>query len=145
MREKNWGRIEDIEILDASALAPKITKRNIFGPDAFWEDYVMRHFILPEGEAIPYHTHEWDHLALSLGGHGEVEVEGEHYDLQEGNWARVPADKEHSFRNIGKGEFTFLCIVPTGGDPHAKKFAMRAERKRRKESEAQKGSVCNAK
>ena len=50
MREKNWGRIEDIEILDASALAPKITKRNIFGPDAFWEDFVMRHFILPEGE-----------------------------------------------------------------------------------------------
>lgn len=121
MREENWGRIIDLETLDASALAPGVTKRNIFGPDAFWDDYVMRHFILPEGAAIPPHAHAWDHLALTLGGHGEVEVDGESYDLPEGNWARVPAGSKHSFRNIGKGDFTFLCIVPTEGDPHSKK------------------------
>ena len=135
MREKNWGQITDIETLDASALAPKIIKRNIYGPDAFWDDYCMRHFILPEGNAIPMHTHDWDHLALGLGGHGEVEVEGEHYDMPEGSWARVPAGKEHSFKNIGKGDFTFICIVPSHGDPHAKKVSMRAERKRKKEQE----------
>jgi mannose-6-phosphate isomerase-like protein (cupin superfamily) len=133
MREKNWGRITDLNALDASALAPDVTKRNIFGPDAFWDDYVMRHFILPEGAAIPRHSHEWDHLALSLGGHGEVEVEGEFYDLENGNWARVPGGTEHSFRNAGKGDFTFICIVPTRGDPHAKKTSMREERRRKKE------------
>ena len=137
MREENWGRIVDLETLDASALAPGVTKRNIFGPDAFWDDYVMRHFILPEGAAIPPHEHGWDHLALTLGGHGEVLVDGEKYDLPEGNWARVPAGSNHSFRNIGKGDFTFLCIVPTAGDPHAKKISMRAERKKKKEQEAE--------
>ena len=121
MREENWGRIVDLETLDASALAPGVTKRNIFGPDAFWDDSVMRHFILPEGAAIPPHAHGWDHLALTLGGQGEVEVDGEKYDLPMGNWARVPAGSKHSFRNIGSGDFTFLCIVPTEGDPHAVK------------------------
>ena len=135
LREKNWGRIVDIDTLDASALAPSVTKRNIFGPDAFWDDYVMRHFVLPKGASIPWHAHEWDHLVLSLGGHGEVEVEGERYDLANGNWARVPGGAEHQFRNIGDEDFAFICIVPTRGDPHAKKVSMRAERKRRKEEE----------
>jgi quercetin dioxygenase-like cupin family protein len=135
MRKENWGRIVDLETLDASALAAGVTKRNIFGPDAFWDNYVMRHFIVPEGCDIPIHSHDWDHLALSLGGHGEVEVEGDHYDLANGNWARVPGGAAHSFRNIGDGDFTFLCIVPTRGDPHAKKFSMREERRKKKESE----------
>ncbi|MDR3353421.1 MAG: cupin domain-containing protein, partial [Synergistaceae bacterium] len=82
------------------------------------------------------HSHEWDHLALSLGGHGEVDVEGERYDLDVNSWARVPGGKTHVFRNSGKGDFTFICIVPTHGDPHAKKTAMRAERIRRKSAEA---------
>lgn len=129
MREKNWGRIVDLETLNASALAPCVTKRNIFGPDAFWDDYVMRHFILPAGNAIPPHTHDWDHLVLSLAGHGEVSVEDETYDLEAGNWARVPGGKEHQFRNVGDGDFAFICIVPTHGDPHAKKVSMRAKRK----------------
>lgn len=138
MREKNWGRIEDLEVLDASALAPSVTKRNIFGPDAFWDTFVMRHFILPEGASIPIHAHDWDHLVLSLGGHGDVYVEGEEpYDLPEGSWARVPAGSTHSFRNVGKGDFTFLCIVPTHGDPHAKKYSMREERRKRKEQGAE--------
>ena len=118
MREKNWGKVSDLETFEA--LAPGIQKRNVFGPDTGWNDYVMRHFILPKGIAIPPHRHDWDHLALSLEGHGEVVVEGEHCDIEKGNWVRVPAGKEHSFRNIGDGEFTFLCIVPTHGDPHAK-------------------------
>ncbi|MDR0616140.1 MAG: cupin domain-containing protein [Synergistaceae bacterium] len=133
MSETNWGRIADIGTLDASALAPDITKRNIFGPGSFWDDYVMRHFIVPEGSEVPMHAHEWDHLTLSLGGHGEVEVDGEHYDLENGNWARVPGGTEHSFRNIGHGDFTFICIVPVRGDPHAKKISMRAIRKKKKE------------
>jgi quercetin dioxygenase-like cupin family protein len=136
MRKGNWGKIEDIEVLDASALAPGVVKRNIFGAGAFWDDYVMRHFILPEGQSIPGHSHEWDHLLVSLGGHGEVEVDGDHYDLECGNWARVPGDTPHIFRNIGKGDFAFLCIVPTRGDPHAKKISMRENRRRRKTGES---------
>lgn len=130
---KNWGKIEELETLNASALAPDVTKRNIFGPGCFWNDWVMRHFIIPPGCSIPIHAHEWDHLALSLAGHGVVAVKGEEdYDMEQGNWARVPAGLEHSFKNIGDEPFVFICIVPTHGDPHAKKASMRDERAKRK-------------
>ena len=135
MSEKNWGRILDIETLDASSLAPRIAKRNVFGPHNGWDDYVLRHFILPEGDAIPMHEHEWDHLIISLSGHGKVNVDGEDWDLDAGNWTRVPGGTLHQYSNIGKGDWTFLCIVPTHGDPHAKKFSMREERRKRKEAE----------
>lgn len=45
MDEKNWGKVTDLEILDASSLAANVTKRNVFGPGNGWDDYVMRHFI----------------------------------------------------------------------------------------------------
>ena len=134
MKGKNWGRIIDIETLDASALAPGVIKRNVFWTENGWDDFCARHFILPEGQAIPTHSHGWDHLVLSLGGHGEVDVEGDRYDLESGNWARVPGGMTHTFRNIGEGDFTFVCIVPTDGDPHAKKNKMRADRSKRKET-----------
>ncbi|MDR1965730.1 MAG: cupin domain-containing protein [Synergistaceae bacterium] len=136
MGEKNWGKISDIEVLDASALAPGVVKRNVFWAENGWDEFCARHFILPEGESIPAHEHEWDHLLISLGGHGEVEVGGERYDLENGNWARVPGGSRHIFRNIGSGDFTFLCIVPTRGDPHAKKYQMRSERKNKKDAVA---------
>ena len=125
MNDKDWGKIADIETLDASALAPGVIKRNVFWTKNGWDDYCARHFILPEGQSIPPHSHDWDHLVISLGGHGEVEVDGENYDLESGNWARVRGGSNHIFRNIGEGDFAFICIVPTDGDPHAKKFSTR--------------------
>jgi mannose-6-phosphate isomerase-like protein (cupin superfamily) len=137
--KKNWGKIDDIKVLNASALAPRIIKRNIFDPGSFWDGWALRHFILPAGDAIPAHVHEWDHLSICLSGHGAVEVEGEpDYDLDKGNWARVPGPKLHSFKNIGEEPFEFICIVPAHGDPHAKKIAMRKERAERKAREAAK-------
>ncbi|MDR1471639.1 MAG: cupin domain-containing protein [Synergistaceae bacterium] len=132
MSKANWGRLEDIETLDASALAPGVVKRNVFWTKNGWDDYCARYFILPEGESIPEHSHDWDHFLISIGGHGEVDAEGDHYDLPQGSWARVPRGVRHIFRNIGDGDFSFICIVPTHGDPHAKKFQMRAERKNKK-------------
>ena len=134
MSEKNWGKILDIETQDASAVSPNIVKRTVFGPEnGFWDDYVLRHFILPEGNSVPPHTHDWDHLIISIGGHGNVVVDGEPWDLEQGNWTCVPGGTVHAYNNVGKGDFVFLCIVPVCGDPQAKKFAMRRERKAKKE------------
>jgi len=123
----NWGRIADIKTLDASSLAPGVIKRNVFWVENGWDDYCARHFILPEGQSIAPHSHEWNHLVLSLGGRGEAEVEGETWALDAGNWAIVPSGATHSFRNVGEGDFAFICIVPTHADPHAKKYKKRAD------------------
>ena len=110
---KNYGSIYDLPLQNASALAPEIEKRTVYGPEGgVWKDYVMRHFILPPHRGIPAHVHDWDHLMFTLSGDGVVEVEEE---------PDIPLE--------------FFCIVPTCGDPHAKKYAMRAERAARKEAE----------
>lgn len=131
--EKNFGSIYDLPVQNASALAPNIEKRTVYGPGGrFWNDYVMRHFILPPHNIIPEHSHEWDHLMFTLSGDGIVEVEGEPYEMKKGYWTRVPGGKKHIYNNTGDEPLEFFCIVPVRGDPHAKKIVMRAERAERK-------------
>ena len=63
---KNYGSIYDLPLQNASALAPEIEKRTVYGPEGgVWKDYVMRHFILPPHRGIPAHVHDWDHLATA--------------------------------------------------------------------------------
>lgn len=130
--EKNYGSIYDLPLQNASALAPDIQKRTLYGPENFWKDYVMRHFILPAHKSIPAHVHDWDHLMFTISGDGFVDVEGERYDMKTGYWTRIPGGKVHEYQNHADIPLEFFCIVPTNGDPHAKKFSMRTERAQRK-------------
>ena len=127
-REQNFGSIYDLPLQNASALAPDIQKRTVYGPGRFWDDFVMRHFILPAHKSIPAHKHEWDHLMFTLSGDGYVDVEGDRYEMKTGFWTRIPGDKTHEYHNDADIPLEFFCIVPTRGDPHAKKTSMRAER-----------------
>ena len=141
--EKNYGSIYDLPLQNASALAPDIQKRTIYGPERFWKDYVMRHFILPPHKTIPAHVHDWDHLMFTLSGDGVVEVEEEKgrrvsYQMKTGYWTRVPGGLVHEYKNDAETPLEFFCIVPTCGDPHAKKYAMREERAKRREEERKK-------
>ena len=132
-QEKNFGSIYDVPLQNASALAPEIEKRTVYGPgDRFWKGWVMRHFILPAHKSIPEHSHDWDHLMYTVSGDGYVEVEGERYDMKTGYWTRIPGGKKHVYHNDAEIPLEFFCIVPTHGDPHAKKTSMRAERAAKK-------------
>ena len=80
------------------------------------------------------------HLMFTLSGDGVVEVEEEPgkrtpYLMKTGYWTRVPGGLVHGYKNDADIPLEFFCIVPTCGDPHAKKYAMRAERAARKEAE----------
>ena len=92
----------------------------------------MRHFKLPAHELIPEHSHEWDHLMYTISGDGYVEVEGERYDMKTGYWTRIPGGMKHVYHNDADMPLEFFCIVPTHGDPHAKKTSMRADRAAKK-------------
>lgn len=132
---KQAGLLDELPLYNASDLSPRVIKRVVFGPGQFWDDWVMRYFILPPGESIPPHRHDWDHLVIGLRGHGHLVVEGKTWDLPPQSWGHVPANAEHVFANAGDEDFAFLCIVPTRGDPHMKMKAMRMERTRRKEGQ----------
>ena len=133
-KEKNFGSIYELPLQNASALAPDIQKRTVYGPENFWKDYVMRHFILPPHKSIPKHSHEWDHLMFTLSGDGYVDVEGERYEMKTGYWTRIPGNLEHEYHNPADVPLEFFCIVPTRGDPQAKMFSMRQDRAERKKA-----------
>lgn len=129
--EVHTGPLDALPLLDASALAPGILKRIVFGPGRFWQDWVMRYFVLPPGQKVPSHAHDWDHLAVALQGDGRLVVNGEAHQFSQGHWGHVPAGASHAFENAGNEPFAFLCIVPTSGDPHAKRAQHRLARKNR--------------
>jgi len=109
------GRLEDLPVIPAPDHGGT-EKRVVFGPDKFWDDYVMRHFSIEVGAKSPFHAHDWPHYVVILEGSAKAMIMGKTWDLSAGSWAYVPQDTEHFFENVGKTGLKFLCIVPKKGD-----------------------------
>lgn len=93
-----------------------VLKKVLISPKEGWEGYVMRVFELDEGGYSPKHTHPWPHISYILKGEGILHLDGKDYEVEEGSYAYVPADKIHTFLNRGEGKLSFICIVPEEGD-----------------------------
>lgn len=137
------GKLEDLELYDASSLAPEVTKRIVYGPGRFWDEYTMRHLSLPPGTVIPEHVHDWPHYMISLSGTGYMTIEDKRWEMPPMGWAHVPGGLLHGYENPGPEPFVFLCIVPTEGDPHMKLKRFRMEREKKKKGEV--GQVTRGK
>lgn len=81
-----------------------------------WQGWAMRIFTLGEEGHTPRHTHEWPHINYIVKGKGTLFMDGEEKVVQAGDAAYVPAGELHQFRNAGKEDFAFMCIVPEEGD-----------------------------
>lgn len=128
MRENNIpyaGLLKDLPVKAARAVNSGAEKRIVFGPGRFFDDYVVRSFTLPSGEAVPTNSHDWPHYIITLCGHGEAVIGGQTCDLPAQSWAHVPEGVSHSYRNRGAESWTFLCIVPWRGDPHGRRTRYR--------------------
>ncbi|MCF7935484.1 MAG: cupin domain-containing protein [Synergistales bacterium] len=124
------GRIADLPLKDSQSLGGGTEKRIVFGPDRFFEDYVVRFFTLPPRAHIDTHGHHWPHYLISLHGHGQVVIDGEPRDLPADSWAHVPPHAPHAYDNLGDDPWSFLCIVPCEGDPHGKMARYRVDKRR---------------
>ncbi len=115
--EKFGGTLADLQECDNSAFVNNSTKTVIFGPDHFWEDYVMRCFRLQPRAAGSKHIHPWPHRIFVHSGEGVFEIDGTEYAMSPGSWIYVPSNVPHSFWNSSdEKELVFLCIVPPEGD-----------------------------
>ena len=109
----HWKDVEP-EIYDSKDA--KAEKRVLIGRKLGAENYVMRLFTLPVGGYTPHHTHDWEHEVFVIKGKIELRgEEGESYTLEEGNFAFVPPNALHGFRNVGDTEAQFICVIPTKG------------------------------
>jgi quercetin dioxygenase-like cupin family protein len=90
------------------------TKQLVLGSADGVPNFSFRVFTLEPGGHTPRHSHTTEHLNYILSGHGcLVDQDGERHPLGPGDFAFVPPDQEHQFRNDADGApFVFLCAVP---------------------------------
>lgn len=69
------------------------------------------------GWSLPFlHRHsKHEELYLCLGGKGQMVVDGEVIDLEQGSAVRVAPEGARSIRNVSGDDFVFLCIQATAG------------------------------
>ncbi len=87
----------------------------LVGKEEGWDDYVLRVVEVKKDGFTPKHQHPWPHINYMLEGEGEVFVDGQIHPVSVGSFAYIEAGSLHQFRNTGKKDFKFICIVPKEG------------------------------
>jgi len=76
-------------------------------------NFELRKFTIRPGGSIPKHYHdEIEHEQYVLAGDYELGLGTKVHKLKAGDSVYVPAGTVHWYRNTGKTDAEFLCIVP---------------------------------
>ena len=111
------GKIIDLPLVTGGHFIENSEKRIVYGPDQFWDDYVMRCFTLHPGAASATHSHPWCHWSVCISGEGKFKIGDEVFEYSNGYYAHVPENVPHNFWNASETEdLVLLCIVPKEGD-----------------------------
>ena len=78
--------------------------------------FAMRRFELEAGAIVPEHTNEVEHEQYVLAGSYTVGIEGDTYEVSEGDSLLIPAGAVHWYENDGDEPGAFICVVPNGDD-----------------------------
>lgn len=110
------GNVKDLVAKEVKhPLADKASMKVLVSPKEGWESHVMRVVTVEESGYTPKHNHPWPHINYMIEGEGELFIDGVATKVSAGSYAYVPSDALHQFRNVGKGIFKFICIVPEEG------------------------------
>ena len=76
-------------------------------------NFEMRRFIIKPGGSIPRHYHpEIEHEQYVLKGKYKVGIGGEVHEVKAGDSVYIPKGTPHWYRNTGRVNAEFLCIIP---------------------------------
>ncbi len=110
------GNIKDLQNIHFTGTMVKDASMKVLVSEQDgWIDHVMRIVELKKDGYSPKHEHPWPHINYFLEGSGELEIDGVVTPVSKGNYAFVPGNTLHQFRNTGKNTFKFICIVPKEG------------------------------
>jgi quercetin dioxygenase-like cupin family protein len=93
----------------------RIIKSNVIGSPEGWNDYTLRVFKIAPGGYAPHHQHDWEHINYVMKGKGTLTIGEDTKEIEEGDFAFVPPNTIHQFKNPFDEEFEFICIVPNRG------------------------------
>ncbi len=90
-------------------------KFDAIGPEQGWDDHTMRLFTLEPKGFTPHHQHDWEHINYVAKGRLSLTIGDAIHELKTGDFALVPANTMHQFRNPHEDPAEFICIVPNRG------------------------------
>jgi quercetin dioxygenase-like cupin family protein len=93
-----------------------VTKKVPIGKSEGWADYTLRVFKIAPGGHTPQHQHDWEHVNYVISGKGLLIMAGTEQGIGERDFAFVPPNTVHQFRNPYDQDFEFICIVPNRGE-----------------------------
>ena len=96
--------------------AENVYKKVPIGQKEGWSDYTMRTFTIGPGGHSPRHSHDWEHVNYVIQGKGRLMIDDKEQDVNERDFAFVPANIEHQYSNPYDKDFEFICIVPNRGE-----------------------------
>ncbi len=114
MPVRKYAEIEEVPMTTEGAAG--VTKKIPIGKKEGWADHVLRVFRIAPGGHTPKHQHDWEHINYVMRGKGRLLIDGTEYDVAEKDFAVVPPNAAHQFRNPYDEDFEFICIVPNRGE-----------------------------
>ncbi len=118
MRPKvgHWSEIQEETVSSAKGLY----RRWLITPRDGAPNFAMRLFRMVPGGETPPHSHDWEHEVFILSGRGRAILDGEEHELAPGTFLFIPGGVEHAFRNDGREDLVFLCLIPASAVPPGK-------------------------
>ncbi|MEM1514227.1 MAG: cupin domain-containing protein [Candidatus Thermoplasmatota archaeon] len=107
---KNYKEIDESEVKEEGA---KNVKIQWLIDEKIAPNFAMRRFVVGRNGYTPFHKHDWEHEVFVLSGVGAlIDENGKEHELKPGNFALVMPNEMHQFKNKGKEDFIFLCLIP---------------------------------
>jgi len=91
------------------------SKANVIGPREGWPAHMVRAFRIAPGGYTPHHQHDWEHVNYIIRGAGSLTIGDQVFKLAAGDYAFVPPNVMHQFKNESDEDFEFICVVPNRG------------------------------
>lgn len=75
-------------------------------------NFAMRVFEIEPNGYSPLHSHPWEHEVFILKGEGQLFDGGNTFPFEAGDVVFVPPNEQHQFKNNGKQNLEFICLIP---------------------------------
>jgi quercetin dioxygenase-like cupin family protein len=76
-------------------------------------NFSFRVFTIAPGGHTPLHKHAFEHLNYIIEGSGVLAGETGQHEIKKGDFALVPPDEIHQFKNSSKDlDLVMICAVP---------------------------------
>ena len=108
----NVFNYETVNNKEAEGGASKVKVRWLITKGMGANNFAMRLFDMEPGGYSPLHTHPWEHEVFILKGEGVVFDGEKAMPFKADDVVFIPSEERHQFKNTGKKQLKFLCLIP---------------------------------